>query len=324
MSEIDELEDGPEIPMARDDERLADTIYAAVMAHSRHSGRGQQSAAFRVGISDLGYCGERTRRMLGQEVPDDTDVLAAFIGTAIGADVEEALVELWPDAISQAEVELPLAGDVRTFNVMGHPDLIRPDWGVLDVKTGRGLNLPRRVGPSQQQQFQRHCYTKAASLAGLLTIPLEEATVGNVWFDRAADEKTCYVQSEPYNEEVVAAATEWLDDVVYSYLMGIEARKEPPRNVCEATCGFFATCRALDTDVEGLIYDDVSLTAIAMYQEGALLEKSGKQMKDQAKKALTGVFGSTGEFAVRWVHVDGGHVSYDRRPSDRLTISKLK
>jgi hypothetical protein len=307
------------------EQALADEVYAAMMDQSRHSVRGQQAADFRVGVSDLGYCSERTRRMLDHQEPEDTDLLAAFIGTAIGDHVERALAVAWPDAIVQSEVTVTLHGDGGTYRVMGHPDVVRPMGLVLDGKTDRGLGVPRRKGPNQQQQFQRHCYAKGAYECGFFPgVPLDDVMVGNVWVDRAADEHELHVNLEPYDERVVEAATMWLDDVIWSFVHQQEARKEPAREVCEATCGFYSDCRALDTDVTGLLSDDTVLTAVEMYQEGAVLEREGKRLKDQSRAHLSGIQGSTGEFSVRWVHVNGSHVEFDRGSYEKLDIRRMK
>jgi hypothetical protein len=239
--------------------------------------------------------------------------------------VEAALADAWPDAIIQGSVNVPLHGDGGTYNVMGHPDVLRPMGLVLDGKTSRGLNLPRRTGPSQQQQFQRHCYAKGAWLEGYFPgVPLDDVMVGNVWVDRSADEKQLHVHLEPYDESVVQAATMWLDDVIYAFVHKQDARKEPAREVCEVTCGFYGTCRAMDTDVSGLLADDEVLAAVDMYQDGAALVKEGKRLKDQANARLNGIQGSTGEFTVRWVHVNGGPVAFTRDPYERLDIRRVK
>jgi len=303
---------------------LADRIYRAIMDASLYSLRGQQAAEFRVGISDLGYCSERTRRMLAQQIPEETDVLAAFVGTAIGDHVEAACEAAWPEALRNQTVNVTLVGDGGTYRVMGHPDLVLP-WGIIDVKTDRGLAVVRRVGPSQQQQFQRHCYAKGAWEAGMFgDRPLSQVQVANVWVDRAADEKQVHVNLEPYDELVVEAATMWLDDVVYAYTNGQEARKEPPREVCAVTCGFYGDCRARDTDVSGLLTDDTVLTSVEMYREGLDLEKRGSQLKDQARAHLQGIQGSTGEYSVRWVHVNGSHVEYERGSYEKLDVRRIK
>ena len=185
-----------------------------------------------------------------------------------------------------------------------------PETGiVLDGKTTRGLSLPARLGADRQKQYQRHCYALACWQCGLFgDLPLAEVKVGNVWIDRAGDDKRLEVQMEPFSPEIVFEATEWIDEVVYAFTHGEEARKEPPREVCAATCGFFGTCRAFETDVEGLLTDTTVVTAMAQYREGLDLEKAGRRLKDQAKAALKETDGYAlidGErFALRWTWVN--------------------
>lgn len=307
---------------------LAKRIYAAMMDFSINSERGLQAKEFRVGISDLGYCSERLRRMLDQQVPEDTDMLKAFLGTAIGDHVEQAIANHFDTpVIRQADVTLRLEVGDRTFNVPGHPDLVLPDEGiVLDAKTSDGLALARRMGADQQKEFQRHGYGLAAWEAGLLgDIRLEDVLVGNVWIDRSGDEQEVHVQLVPFDMEVIHSAGAWLDEVIYAYINKMEAQKEPAREVCAVTCGFFATCRAYDTDVSGLLSDPKVLEAVAMYREGLALEKEGRSLKDQAKPVLKGISGSTGQFSVRWVHVNETVVpETKRRAYDRLDVRAQK
>lgn len=313
--------------MNDDEKMIATTLYQAIQDTSNYSTRSMQSAEFRVGVSDLGFCSERTRRMLDKQVPQQTDMLKAWIGTALGDHAEQAAMLAWPQAIRQAEVSIQLTGDRGSYTLMGHPDLIIPDEGILiDVKTDYGLTSIRRTGPSQQQQFQRHCYAKAAWLVGLFDegVALEDVRVANVWIDRAGIENELHCQMEPFSEEYVTAAGFWLDDVVHAYLEGEEARKEPPRDMCAVICGFFDVCRAYDTDVEGLITDKVALDSVAMYQEGLDLERQGKRLKDQAKQHLVGVQGSTGEFMVRWTRINDTVVpETTRRGYEKLDVRKV-
>lgn len=310
--------------MSDEEEALAEAIYGAIQAASNYSERSQQSADFRIGISDLGYCSEKVRRMIAGIPEPVTDKLPAFIGTALGDHVEQALVDMWPDVIRQAEVSLTLIGDGGTYVLTGHPDLIRKDGLVIDVKSTRGLSKPRRMGPSQQQQFQRHGYGLAAFEAGLFNpdVGIEDVRVANVWMDRAGDDRELYVHMEPLSLDVIEQAAFWVDDLVYSYRNGIEARKEPPREVCAKTCGHFETCRALDTDVEGLLTDEGVLVAVDMYREGLALERQAKKLKDEAKASLSGITGSTGKFTVRWVHVNESEVRFTRNAYERLDIRK--
>lgn len=321
MTERDTLD---ERGMTVEEQELADAIYGAIQSASNYSERSQQSADFRIGVSDLGFCSERVRRMLAGIPEPITDKLPAFIGTALGDHVEKAIKEhLWPEATLQAEVTLDLVGDGGTYHVTGHPDVL-VDNLVIDVKSSRGLSIARRSGLDLQKQFQRHCYAKAAWQQGLLSGPLEEVQVANVWVDRAADDRHLYVSMEPFSESIVQQAAMWLDDVIYAYLHQEPAKKEPPREMCAKACGHFADCRALDTDVEGLLTSDLVLSSIDMYKEGTALIREGERLKDQAKAHLVDVQGSTGEFTVRWVYVNPSEVSYVRAGYDRLDIRKIK
>jgi hypothetical protein len=302
---------------------LAEQVYGAIQRSSNYSERSQQSSDFRIGVSDLGYCSEKVRRMVAGIPEPVTDKLAAFIGTAIGDHVELACEAMWPQAIRQPVVSLILHADGGDYTVIGHPDLVLPEGILIDVKSSRGFSVVQRTGPSQQQQFQRHCYALAAFEADLFTVPLDEVRVANVWVDRSADTHHVHVDMEPFSMDVVNTAAMWLDDVAYAYLHGQEARKEPAREVCAKTCGHFPDCRALDTDIEGLLTDDATIAAVDLYTEANRMEREAKKMKDQAKAHLAGVSGSTGKYSVRWIHTNGGHVAFDRQPSDRLDIRPI-
>lgn len=309
--------------MNENEERLAKSIYGALQESMHSSDRSQQAQQFRVGVSDLGYCSERLRRFLAKQTPDETDMLAAFIGTWMGEGVERAVVRhLWPDAIIQQDVLISLEGDQGTYMIPGHPDIICPSENILiDVKTSNGLEFVRRHGfEDTQKRYQRHLYGKAAIEKGWLT---EDAQVGNLWLDRSASEKGAYLRLEPYDPQVVAEATEWLDQVIYSWSHEETAAKEPPREMCTA-CGFYQDCRVLDTDVEGLLTAPEVLTAVDIYDEALEMERQAKRMKNEAKDALAGVAGSTGTHLVRWVSVAGGEVSYFRGDYDKISITKLK
>lgn len=314
--------------MTEDEARIATAFYEAVQKFTTNTARGQQAREFRVGISDLGYCSERVRRMLDQQVPADNDMLKAFIGTALGDHIEMAVEQEYDGAVlRQAEVSITLVGEERTYEVPGHPDLILPDEGIMiDAKSSDGLSLARRLGADQQKQFQRHGYGLGAWNAGLFgDRPLDEVQVGNVWIDRSGDEQELHVELEPFDMSIVESAGRWLDSVVYAYLNGEEAQKEPARQVCAVTCGFFDICRGWETDVSGLIEDPEIVEAIAMYVEGLDLEKQGRRLKDGAKSALKGINGSTGTHLLRWTTVNETLVpEHTRRGYEKIDLRPVK
>lgn len=312
---------------------LATAIYSAIQAYSGGDARSLQAKSWKVGVSDLGFCSERTKRMLKQEDPGDTDMLTAFLGTAIGDHAERAIKQYaFPDAILQARVELVLDGGSRTYRIPGHPDVIIPGGILLDGKTSLGLSLPQRASggvADQQRRFQRHGYAKAAHEAGLFRVPLADVQVGNFYIDRSGEDKFILCHLEPYDPEVIDQMTEWLEEVVYDFTHDQEARKEPPREVCQVACGFFPTCRLYDTDTAGLLTDEAVLGAIGQYQEGADLVKIGTRLKDQAKAALRDVEGFAnveGErFALRWMHVNETIVpETKRRAHDKIDLKRVK
>lgn len=309
--------------MNENEERLAKQIYAAVQESMHQSDRSQQAQQFRVGVSDLGYCSERLRRFLAKQVPDETDMLAAFIGTWIGEGVEHAVFKhLWPNALIQKEILVRLEGDQGIYLIPGHPDIIEPEENILiDVKTANGLEFARRHGfEDLQKKFQRHLYAKTAIEHGWLT---EDCLVGNLWLDRSASEKEPLLRLEPYDPAVVVEATEWLDQVIYSWSNEEVAAKEPPREMCTA-CGFYQDCRVLDTDVEGLLTAPEVLTAVEIYDEALGMERAAKKMKAEVKGLLDGIAGSTGTHLVRWVHVGPAEVAYTRSGYEKMSITKLK
>lgn len=305
---------------------LASILYEAVQLYSLGTERTQQSQNFKVGVSDLGFCSERTRRLIAEIEPDRTDMLDAFIGTAIGEFIERASLLIWPDAILQAEVNVTLTGESgREYIVPGHPDIIRPDWGIIDGKTTAEMTVVEQSGPSRQQLYQRHCYALAAHRAGLLTIPLEQVKTANVWIDRTGDSQRMVAHIDTFDMNIVNEAADWLDNVVYAHLNGEEARKEPPREMCYKVCGHVETCRAMDTDVTGRIDDPYMIVAARVYADGAVLEKQGKQMKEEAKRALDGVNGSTGEYMVRWTNVPATDIAaFTRKGYKKFDLKPIK
>lgn len=308
--------------MNEQEQEFADWMYAAIQNYSKNDERGQQSQQFRVGVSDVGYCSERTRRMLDQQVPEDADMLTAFLGTAIGDHVERAAVFADDRVLAQTTVKVRLTGETRTYDVEGHPDLIFPHENlVMDGKTSYGLQMAERMGADQQKNFQRHLYGMGALLGGLLdTDDPADVRVGNVWLDRSGRTKRVHAEIVPLDLEVVEEAARWVDGVVYAYLNREEAQKEPAREVCQATCGFYRTCRQHDTDVSGLLTDPEVVEAVLMYGEGADLARKAASLKDEAKPILEGMSGSIGTHTVRWIVVNGAN----GKTSTRIQVQPIK
>lgn len=310
---------------------LAEEFYEAIQDWSKSTDRSQQQAGFRIGVSDIGHCSEKVRRMLlREEGTREIDKLAAFLGTWVGAGVEQAIKAKRPDVILQSEVEVELETDEGTFVINGHPDMILPEDGILlDNKSVNGLTgvtAYSMFDTRQQQRFQRHLYGWAAFDAGMFgDLDFGDILVGNVWIDRSGEDHELHVRVEPLSLEVIDQARQWLSEVVYSYKQDIEAPKEPPRNFCEGWCEFYDTCRKFDTDAEGLIDDPDAVKAVDLYEEGRLLKRQGDKLQKEAKKTLSGVEGSTGTHIVRWVQVEPTTIpETTRRGYQKLSLTRIK
>lgn len=309
-------------------EQVALIVRDALYAAAHQSERSLQSKDFRLGVSDIGLCREKARRMVLQMPFDEEEehYLPSFIGTAIGDHAEAALAkaEGW---ITQQEllITLPSVNGNPERRVVGHSDAIIPEWNMLlDFKAPGNLPTVARTPVKQSYQFQRHLYFLGAVQAGILRE--EGGIVGNVFIDRTGEVEMPHVDLEPFSMDVVRAAADWLDDVIYAVLNQEEASKDPSVEFCEGWCPYFLSCRALDNKAEGgLITDAEALVAVKEYIEAREDEKAAALRKASARRTLLGVSGSTGEYAVRWVHQAETHVAASTRAAhDRLSITRLR
>lgn len=306
---------------------VADEVRKAVNEWARSTERAEQDKKFVVGPSAIGFCSERLRRLLDQQVPEDpVDWHKAFIGTAVGDYLERAIKQRHPHLLIQSEFWVELEGDRHTYRIPAHSDVIDQEEGIVwDFKTKDGLTWVKRDGISRDYQFQRNLYALGAHQSGLFpNHKLEELRVGNIFYDRAGQEPLPFVQVEDFSPDAVREAIWWLEEVVDAFLAGEEATKEPPRQMCEAACGFFTKCRAFDTDVEGMIRDPKYIGAIEMYVEGNELEKEAKKMKRSAQVILSGVEGHTPTHSLRWTLVNGGTYTVDRQDYLRMSLTRKK
>src|SRR3954467_5568246 len=124
----------------------ASYVREAIRTHSMNTARSQQSADRLIGPSEIGGCRAYLARVIA-DVPFDDDIddvkWAAFVGTAVGARIEEAMADAYPgEVITQVPVQvtLPTSG----FKIAGNADIVRKGRGVVDIKTVDGLETIRR------------------------------------------------------------------------------------------------------------------------------------------------------------------------------------
>lgn len=301
---------------------LAETLEGICHGWLADTPRSQLSAQHQLGISDLGECHEAARLMLTEaEFTDDPDTWEAFVGTWVGAGVEQAVGKYHPNVQLGMEVKLTLpSGHVFT----GHPDLVFAR-GVLDIKTTDGLTVPKKSGPSLQQQFQRHGYAAALVQAGELP---EDCWVGNAWFDRSGRTARPHVDVEQYDPAWVDRIDEWVSDVVYAVRNDEEAMKDKPLEWCAACCPFYTGCRGEDAlrnrETQGLIDDPITLSTIEAFLDARERKRAADKELDDCRRALADVAGYTGTHSIRWVNVGESDIpGFTRAAYSKLDVRKI-
>lgn len=313
------------------EQAISNEIRATITRAMTDSERSQHSAAMRLGISDLGSCREKARLVI-ENTPfsDDQDnYQAAFNGTAIGDLIEQHLPY---ETQGEVEVTIPIR-DKFTLTLVGHPDILVRDpetkkvTKVWDNKSKSGLMTVRNYGASKNNVLQVTAYGKALIDAGEADPDNLECAL--IYVDRSGDDPQPFVVAWDWNEEHWQEIISWLDDVVEAMMMGESAPKDMPRDsFCQKWCEFYTVCRTGDTDVEGLIEHEDYVHAVEAYLHGSELERQGKQLKKEATSVLRGVTGhvdtTKGRKSLRWIHVNGGPVSFTRQSYERPSITKGK
>lgn len=293
-----------------------------------NSPRSQQSRDGILGPSDLGFCRQKAALTTkGIQRTDETSIAAAQIGTAIHEYVGKAIQQAHPDWI--VDNQKITATFPSGAAISGTPDIIAPDWNaIIDVKTVDGFEWVKRSGTSLNHKYQRHAYALAALQAGMLVnTNLTPLLVGNLYIDRSGKEPEPMLLIEEFDPTLTDEIDSWISDVIYAVKNGEDAMRDVAAPVCERICEFFTVCRGGLAVHEGsiLIEDSGLIAAVDMYNEARGMEKTAKQMKDEASSILFGVNGTTGEWNVRWVEVQPARVeAFDKKGYQRIDIRKAR
>lgn len=304
-------------------------IQAALTSFMDNSPRSMQADEGRLGPSDIGFCRQKAALMVkGVEPTDSTPKWAAAVGTAVHNYVEAAIKGMFPDWLLGSIDNLTVTATLPSgAQISGHPDIVIPSANtVLDIKTVDGFQWVKREGTSQNHKFQRHLYALGCVQAGLFD-KTKPVYVGNVYFDRSGKEATPLTIVEELDPMLTDEIDAWVTDVIYAVKNGEDASRDIPAAVCERICSHFTACRgALDTHEGGEpITDPELIAAVDMYTEARNMEKTAKQMKEEASTMLAGVNGSTGDWQVRWVEVQPSRVeAFDKQGYARLDIRKAR
>jgi hypothetical protein len=265
--------------------RLVAALYAADEARPRS----QQVA---IGVSSLGGCRRQVwHKLRGDEGNNPTKRLAAIMGTAIHAAIEQAFAGA-EDVLIEHRVEIEgLPPATIDFYDVAAGEVV--DWKTIKLS---GVNWFM----SKQKQWQVQVYGYLMAKSGY-----EVKTVTIVGIPRDGDEGDIIVHSEPYDEAIALEALAWLKDVE-----SMEVAPAPERDAgfCKQYCRFYGSlCAGIPKDLSGELITDARATDSAKrYVEINGLISSLESEKDGLKEALTGVTGVTMDgIKVSWSEVRG-------------------
>ena len=282
--------------------------------HAQDASR-DRSMQTEVGPSEIGGCRRKVWYRLNAQphTNDNQSKLAAIMGTAIHAAIEDAIGAIDPEG-KEYLVETEVAfGDMKA-----HVDLFVPSTGaVIDWKTSKVKNMS--YFPSNQQRWQVQIYGYLLSKNGY-----EVKTVNLVAIARDGNEKDVKVHTEPYDEVMALAALTWLENV--------KASKELPApekdaSFCKDYCQYYdATeqmgCGGLKKErivlSEVVIEDEeVDKHALHYLQLDSKIKELEKE-RDSYKASLEGATGTTASgIEISWITVKG------RETVDAKEVEKL-
>jgi CRISPR/Cas system-associated exonuclease Cas4 (RecB family) len=270
--------------------------------HAKDASR-DRSTQTQVGPSEIGGCRRKVWYRLNAQphTNENQSKLAAIMGTAIHAAIEDAIQHLDPegkDYLVESEVA---HGDMKA-----HVDLFIPSTGaVIDWKTSKVKNLS--YFPSTQQRWQVQLYGYLLSKNGY-----DVKTVNLVAIARDGDEKNVKVHTEEYSEEIALTAMSWLEEVK---AMTEAPEPEKDSNFCKNYCQYYDEsgmmgCVGLKKErivlSEVVIEDEeVDKNALHYLQLDAQI-KELEALKDSLKSSFEGTVGVTPSgVEISWTKVKG-------------------
>jgi CRISPR/Cas system-associated exonuclease Cas4 (RecB family) len=282
--------------------------------HAKDAGR-DRSKQTQVGPSEIGGCRRKVWYRLNAqpETNDNQSKLAAIMGTAIHAAIEEAITHLDPegkDYLVETEVAY---GDMKA-----HVDLYIPAIGaVVDWKTSKKKNLS--FFPSTQQRWQVQVYGYLLAKNGY-----EVQTVNLVSIARDGEEQDVKVHTEPYNETTALEALQWLANVK---AMTQAPPPEKDESFCKRYCQYydsFGEIGCVGIKKEHILLDQVFIedkevdkNALLYLQFDSRIKELEAQ-KDSLKSSFEGTTGTTASgIQISWTSIRG------RETVDSEKVEKL-
>lgn len=284
-------------------------------AHASASPRSQQALRGEIGASDLGFCRERTRRVLTHAVPTDVpDKWSAILGNYIDAGVKAARqASERPGLMHDVRLQVTLPSGYTLWCSLDELDTEEPAYN--DVKTKDGLALIRRTTAGDQPRYQRHVCYYAAHQNGLVPA---EGIVRNIFLDRSGNDRHPHVEQEPFDMNVVLEADAWLSDAVYAAQHAEEAMKDAPRPVCERFCEFFTACRLREDSAEQEYLTGHRARILAEMVAAKKRRDEAAAVYDEARLQL---MGTTGRSDRHWIR---STVMNNKSASVRVDVDEIE
>ena len=282
--------------------------------HSKDASR-DRSMQTEVGPSEIGGCKRKVWYRLNAQphTNENQSKLAAIMGTAIHAAIEEAIGAIDPEG-KEYLVETEVAyGDMKA-----HVDLFVPSSGaVIDWKTSKIKNLG--YFPSTQQRWQVQLYGYLLSKNGY-----EVKTVNLVAIARDGSEKDIKVHTEPYDESMALTALNWLASVKASTVL---PEPEKDQSFCKDYCQYYDEteqmgCGGLKKErivLSEVVIEDAEVDKHALHY--LQLDSKIKELEKERETLKESLIGSTGTTAsgieISWTTVKG------RESVDAKEVEKL-
>ena len=282
--------------------------------HAKDASR-DRSMQTEVGPSEIGGCKRKVWYRLNAQphTNENQSKLAAIMGTAIHAAIEEAIGAIDPEG-KEYLVETEVAyGDMKA-----HVDLFIPSSGaVVDWKTSKIKNLG--YFPSSQQRWQVQLYGYLLSKNGY-----EVKTVNLVAIARDGSEKDIKVHTEPYDEVMALTALSWLANVKASTVL---PEPEKDQSFCKDYCQYYDVteqmgCGGLKKErivLSEVVIEDVEVDKHALHY--LQLDSKIKELEKERETLKESLIGSTGTTAsgieISWTTVKG------RESVDAKEVEKL-
>jgi CRISPR/Cas system-associated exonuclease Cas4 (RecB family) len=282
--------------------------------HAQDASR-DRSLQTEVGPSEIGGCRRKVWYRLNAQphTNENQSKLAAIMGTAIHAAIEEAIGALDPEG-KEYLVETEVAfGDMKA-----HVDLFVPSTGaVIDWKTSKIKNLS--YFPSNQQRWQVQVYGYLLTKNGY-----QVNTVNLVAIARDGAEKDIKVHTEPYDETMALAALSWLANVKASTTL---PEPEKDQSFCKDYCQYYDATEEMGCG--GLKKERIVLSEVVIEDEEVdkhalhylQLDSKIKELEKERESLKESLQGSTGVTAsgveISWTTVKG------RETVDAKEVEKL-